>query len=93
MAYTAENLSVVGYANGFTVWHYTGKDRIEDMLTPGYFDLAHQMLRVGDLLVMNGTGGFGASRRMHVLSFVTDSGGNSVTIQEVGSTRPAAAAA
>lgn len=63
------------------------------MLKAGYFDPAHQTMRVGGPPVMNGTGDFSTSRPMLALSFVTDSRGSSITVQEAGTTRPVAAAA
>lgn len=63
------------------------------MLKAGYFDPAHQMMRVGDPLIMNGRGDFSTWRPMLALSFVTDSRGSSITVQEAGSTRPVEAAA
>ena len=33
MAFAIRNLSVLAYANGFTLWHYkAGKDRLEQVL-------------------------------------------------------------
>jgi hypothetical protein len=51
MAFLARELSVLAYANGFTLWHYrTGMD---DLLTPGYFDSAQELLRQGDQIIAN----------------------------------------
>jgi hypothetical protein len=51
MAFLARELSVLAYANGFTLWHYrTGMD---DLLTPGYFDSAQELLREGDQIIAN----------------------------------------
>ena len=38
MAFLARELSVLAYANGFTLWHY--RTSADDLLTPGYFDSA-----------------------------------------------------
>lgn len=35
MAYNAKNLSVLAYANGFTLWHYTTTDTAADVDTDG----------------------------------------------------------
>ena len=53
-------LSVLSYANGFSVWHYmSAKDTVADMFADGYFDEAKDMLREGDTmyLVSSSTGG------------------------------------
>lgn len=58
MAYQAKNLSVIGYANGFTLWHYTTPDTAATADTSGYFNAAADMLRVGDFIFANcATGG------------------------------------
>lgn len=53
MAYIAKDLSVLAYANGFTLWHYKTTDTASDVDTSGYFDDAADMLRVGDMIVAN----------------------------------------
>lgn len=53
MAYTSKDLSVLAYANGFTLWHYTTNDIATDVDTAGYFNDAADMLRVGDIIVAN----------------------------------------
>ena len=53
MAFQARNLSVIAYANGFTLWHYTTPDLAADVDTTGYFDHATEMLRVGDMILAN----------------------------------------
>ena len=53
MAYNAHNLSVLAYANGFTLWHYTTTDADAVVDTTGYFNRAADMLRVGDMILAN----------------------------------------
>lgn len=53
MAYLSKDLSVLAYANGFTLWHYTTADAANAVDTAGYFNAASTMLRVGDILVAN----------------------------------------
>ena len=53
MAYASKDLSVLAYANGFTLWHYTTNDIATDVDTAGYFNDAADMLRVGDIIVAN----------------------------------------
>ncbi|CAA7613103.1 conserved hypothetical protein [Candidatus Terasakiella magnetica] len=53
MAYLSKDLSVLAYANGFTLWHYTTADAATVVDTTGYFNAASTMLRVGDIIVAN----------------------------------------
>ena len=53
MAYAAKDLSVLAYANGFTLWHYTTRDPATDVDSAGYFNGASDMLRAGDMLLAN----------------------------------------
>lgn len=51
MAFTPSDLSVLAYANNFTLWHFVTAD--DDVTTSGYFDKASDMLRVNDLIIAN----------------------------------------
>ena len=53
MAFKSRDLSVLAYANGFTLWHYTTVDPATDVDTAGYFSTASDMLRVGDMIMSN----------------------------------------
>lgn len=53
MAYNPLNLSVLAYANGFTLWHYKTEDSGEAVGSPDYFGVANDMLRVGDMILAN----------------------------------------
>jgi hypothetical protein len=53
MAYNAKSLSVLAYANGFTLWHYSTSDTANQVDTAGYFNSAADMLRVGDMVLGN----------------------------------------
>lgn len=57
MAYSSHNLSVLAYANGFTLWHYTSPDDAGAVDTTGYFNSAADMLRVGDMILANVSSG------------------------------------
>lgn len=60
MAYLARNLSVLAYANGFTLWHYASStDTAAVVDTNGYFNPAADMLRKGDMILANVNGGAG----------------------------------
>jgi hypothetical protein len=47
------NLSVLAYANGFTLWHYMSSDSASDVAQLGYFNNAAATLRVGDMILAN----------------------------------------
>jgi hypothetical protein len=53
MAYDPKNLSVLAYANGFTLWHYTTADTGAVADSAGYFNGAAEMVRVGDMILAN----------------------------------------
>ncbi|MEI6559983.1 MAG: hypothetical protein WCO00_16415 [Rhodospirillaceae bacterium] len=53
MAYLSKNLSVLAYANGFTLWHYTTPDAATTVDSAGYFNAAADMVRVGDMILAN----------------------------------------
>ena len=53
MSFSSSNLSVLAYANNFTLWHYTTTDDATAIGTAGYFDNAVDMLRVNDLMIIN----------------------------------------
>jgi len=53
MAFKSKDLSVLAYANGFTLWHYTTVDLAADIDTAGYFNDASDMVRVGDMVMAN----------------------------------------
>ncbi len=46
-----QNLSVLAYANNFTLWRYTTKAKI--VTDENYFHKGVDMLRVGDLMIIN----------------------------------------
>ena len=50
MAFISKELSVIAYANGFTLWHYTTTDKD----TEGeYFNDASNVMKVGDIIITN----------------------------------------
>lgn len=49
-----KDLSVLAYANNFTLWHYVSStDKLDELLAPGYFNPATDMLRHGDMVILN----------------------------------------
>lgn len=58
MAFAIRNLSVLAYANGFTLWHYkAGADALAAVGGKGFFDSASDMLAPGDMLMVSATDG------------------------------------
>lgn len=51
MAFKQSDLSVLAYANSFTLWHYTTIDA--SVTGAGYFNSAAEMLRENDLIITN----------------------------------------
>lgn len=68
MAFSIRNLSVLAYAQGFTLWHYkAGAIPLAVVAKPGFFDAAADMLATGDMVMMSARDGGS-------LAFVTDAG-------------------
>ncbi len=62
MAYNSKDLSVLSYANGFTLWHYRSEDLASEIDDQGYFNSASKMLRTGDFVFVNsGVGGLSSN--------------------------------
>lgn len=58
MAFAIRNLSVLAYANGFTLWHYkAGKDRLNDVEEADFFGDAAEMLAEGDMMMVSAADG------------------------------------
>ena len=58
MVFAIRNLSVLAYANGFTLWHYkAGKERLEGVARPNFFADACDMLALGDMIMVSAADG------------------------------------
>ncbi len=58
MAFSIRSLSVLAYANGFTLWHYkTGIDPVDVVTGPGFFGEGADMLATGDVMIVSGLDG------------------------------------
>lgn len=51
MSLQLPDLSVLAYANNFTLWHYKTED--SSILTTGYFNNASDMMNKNDLIIAN----------------------------------------
>jgi hypothetical protein len=74
MAFAIRNLSVLAYANGFTLWHYkAGRDRLDLVEKPDFFADAADMLAEGDMMMVT------ASDGGRIISIASGTGGEVAT--------------
>ncbi len=58
MNFAIRNLSVLAYAQGFTLWHYKAPAAsLATLGRPGFFDHASDMLAAGDMVMMSARDG------------------------------------
>ncbi len=57
MAFQNKNLSVIAYANGFTLWHYKANETLAAITTSGYFSSVNTLMNTGDIILINGSNG------------------------------------
>ncbi len=58
MNFVTQDLSVLAYANGFTLWHYkTGAGGLPAVESQGFFDPAADMLASGDMVLVSSPAG------------------------------------
>lgn len=86
MAYATRNLSVLAYANGFTLWHYESADEAAALSGFGYFDQAADLFHRGDIVIA--TAADGAS-----LLTVASCDGERVQVAALAASAPAPAVA
>lgn len=55
MAFQNKNLSVIAYANGFTLWHYAAAETFATISTAGYFNDVKTLMNNGDIVIINGS--------------------------------------
>ncbi|MBP3397537.1 MAG: hypothetical protein J6K82_01260 [Alphaproteobacteria bacterium] len=53
MAFQNKNLSVIAYANGFTLWHYSATETLSTITANGYFNNVKTLMNVGDIIIIN----------------------------------------
>ncbi len=77
MPFEIQSLSVLAYANGFTLWHYrTDNDTRADTLASGYFNPAAHLVRRGDMILSRSADTFS-------ILHVTAHNGTSVTVAAI----------
>ena len=58
MSLAVRNLSVLAYANGFTLWHYKAPGAtLAEVTARGYFNNTADMLAAGDMLMISAADG------------------------------------
>ena len=55
MAFQNRNLSVIAYANGFTLWHYAANETLATITTAGFFNSVKTLMNIGDIVIVNGS--------------------------------------
>lgn len=55
MSFQNKNLSVIAYANGFTLWHYAASESVSAITATGYFNPVHTLMNIGDIVIINGS--------------------------------------
>jgi hypothetical protein len=56
--FSVRELSVLAYANGFTLWHYkAGAGGLPVAAEPGFFDPAADLLSSGDMVLVSSPAG------------------------------------
>ena len=55
MAFKNKDMSVIAYANGFTVWHYkTNEDTVKQLIDNSkYFAKLYTLINYGDIIIAN----------------------------------------
>ena len=71
MAYQSRNLSVIAYANGFTMWHYAGGESLAAISAKGFFDQASCLMNTGDIIIVNGRNATGLRKITATFPLVT----------------------
>lgn len=58
MSFRNRNLSVLVYANQFTMWLYrSAEDNAETICTDGYFNVINELVHDGDMFIINPSDG------------------------------------
>ncbi len=76
-----ENLSVLAYANGFTLWHYKDTSSLATITASTFFTSVSNILNVGDMILINA----GADCTSTVIAFITAVSSSAVTLSTIAS--------
>ena len=53
MAFANKNLSVIAYANGFTLWHYAENIKMANICEECFFNDVKTLMNIGDMIIIN----------------------------------------
>ena len=53
MAFQNKNLSVIAYANGFTLWHYISDGKLSGASAGSFFNPVSPLMNTGDIIIIN----------------------------------------
>ena len=53
MAFQNKKLSVIAYANAFTLWHYVANETLATISASGYFNNVLTLMNSGDIIIIN----------------------------------------
>lgn len=56
-AFAIRNLSVLNYAQGFTMWHYRHAGTLKEVVARGFFNPAAGMIEPGDMIAISAADG------------------------------------
>lgn len=57
-SFVLKNMSVLAYANGFTLWHYNANTiPMSEIKSTGHFDNASSVIAVGDMVLVTASDG------------------------------------
>lgn len=60
MTFKHKNFSVIAYANGFTLWHYSSNEEtLEEIEQDNYFGIVYTLMNNGDIIIIAGKTGTG----------------------------------
>lgn len=55
MAFNTRMLSIIAYANGFSLWQYKSQDTVGKICADGYFKDMERLINNGDVMIINGS--------------------------------------
>ena len=67
-----KDLSVIAYANGWTLWQYYAEDSLEAVMVDGYFDKVSHLCATGDIMIIVAKGQVG--KETAIRSIVLENG-------------------
>ena len=82
MTVSVNNIAVIAYANGFTIWHYKTTENKNTLLSDGYFSTMKNSFMKGDIIIAITETSSDAKANMLLVSNINN---NAVKIIEIKS--------